>query len=115
MSENVKEASRSLAAVFEAPNAPFKIVERPIPDPTPHQLLVKLAYSGVCHSDLHMWRADVPMPLLNGAHVGGHEGAGHVHKVGACAAGGWQVGDRVGVKVEQAARIVDLFVDWRVF
>ncbi|MCW2288212.1 S-(hydroxymethyl)glutathione dehydrogenase/alcohol dehydrogenase [Leucobacter luti] len=68
------------AAVFVAPNAPLEIRELQISDqPGPHEVLVKLAASGVCHSDLHALDGDwdTPAPL-----VLGHEGAGVVLAVG---------------------------------
>lgn len=65
---------------------------------SPGECLVKLEYSGVCHSDLHVrrgeWSRKPPLPL-----VGGHEGIGHVVAIGEhSTAGSVKVGDRVGVK-----------------
>lgn len=68
------------AAVFVGPNAPLEIRELQISDqPGPNEVLVKLAASGVCHSDLHALDGDwdTPAPL-----VLGHEGAGVVIAVG---------------------------------
>jgi propanol-preferring alcohol dehydrogenase len=47
---------------------------RPIPIPGNGEILVKLEFSGVCHSDLHSIRGDTPM-LTD---VAGHEGVGKV-------------------------------------
>lgn len=47
---------------------------RPVPTPGEGEILVKLEYSGVCHSDLHSIRGDTPM-LTD---VAGHEGIGRV-------------------------------------
>lgn len=68
------------AAVFVGPNKPLEIRDLQISDsPGPSEVLVKLAASGVCHSDLHVlkgeWEAPQPMVL-------GHEGAGVVVAVG---------------------------------
>jgi S-(hydroxymethyl)glutathione dehydrogenase/alcohol dehydrogenase len=68
------------AAVFVGPNTPLEIRDLQISDtPGPSEVLVKLAASGVCHSDLHVlkgeWEAPQPMVL-------GHEGAGVVVAVG---------------------------------
>jgi propanol-preferring alcohol dehydrogenase len=49
---------------------------RPVPTPGKGELLVKLEFSGVCHSDLHSIRGDTPM-LTD---VAGHEGVGKVVK-----------------------------------
>jgi len=64
----------------------------------PNQCLVKLEYSGVCHSDLHIkrndWGQSAKLPL-----VGGHEGIGRIVAVGAHSfVDGPHVGDRVGLK-----------------
>mgnify|MGYP001195674530 CR=1 FL=1 len=68
------------AAVFTGPNEPLMIETVSLPDRLkPHEVLVKLAASGVCHSDYHVikgdWAAPTPMVL-------GHEGAGEVVEVG---------------------------------
>lgn len=49
---------------------------RPVPTPGKGEILVKLEFSGVCHSDLHSIRGDTPM-LTD---VAGHEGVGRVVK-----------------------------------
>ena len=44
---------RMKAAVLYAPKGPLRLVSGiEVPDPGPGQVLVKLAYSGVCHSQL---------------------------------------------------------------
>lgn len=63
-------------------------------DVGPHDVLIHIAWSGVCHSDIHTVRGDwgnVPYPLTVG-----HEIAGTVAQVGA-AVTRHHVGDRVGV------------------
>lgn len=68
------------AAVFVGPNQQIEIRNLTIPaTPGPNEVLVKLAASGVCHSDLHALDGDweTPFPL-----VLGHEGAGVVVAVG---------------------------------
>ena len=68
------------AAVFVGPNQPLEIRTLSISDkPGPNEVLVRLAASGVCHSDLHALDGDwdTPAPL-----VLGHEGAGIVVAVG---------------------------------
>ncbi|KAF5368766.1 hypothetical protein D9615_010408 [Tricholomella constricta] len=64
----------------------------------PGECLVKVEYSGVCHSDLHIkkgdWQRKSILPL-----VGGHEAVGRVVAIGEHSeAGTVKVGDRVGVK-----------------
>jgi D-arabinose 1-dehydrogenase-like Zn-dependent alcohol dehydrogenase len=70
------------AAVVSAPYAPFEIREYPVPDPGPGEILVRITAAGVCGSDLHIWRGEVP-PLHRYPCVGGHEMAGIVAKLGA--------------------------------
>ena len=68
------------AAVFVGPEQPLEIRDLQISStPGPNEVLVKLAASGVCHSDLHALDGDwdTPAPL-----VLGHEGAGVVIAVG---------------------------------
>lgn len=63
----------------------------------PGQVLVRMAYTGVCHSDYIIWKGEVPwtkQPPL----VGGHEGAGYVAAIGKHTRTALQVGDPVGVK-----------------
>lgn len=48
--------------------------DHPIPVPEDEDILVKLEYSGVCHSDVHSVRGETPMST----DVAGHEGIGKV-------------------------------------
>lgn len=67
------------AAVFHGPQQPLTIEEVDIDEPQEHEVLVRLAATGVCHSDLHavdgLWPQPAPAVL-------GHEGAGIVERVG---------------------------------
>ena len=60
-------------------------------DPGSHEVLVRWAANGVCHSDLHVVTGDYPHPLPV---VLGHEAAGVVERVGA-AVETVKVGDHV--------------------
>lgn len=68
----------------------------PVEKPGPDQVLVKLHYSGVCHTDLHALNGDWPFPP-NDPLVGGHEGSGEVVAKGELA-NRLEIGDYVGVK-----------------
>ena len=73
---------KTLAAVLEQLNEPLKIRELTIPDLKPGQVLVEVAYSGVCHSQLLEVRGKRgPDRFL--PHTLGHEGSGTVLEVGA--------------------------------
>jgi D-arabinose 1-dehydrogenase-like Zn-dependent alcohol dehydrogenase len=75
-------------------NAPFEVVERPIPQPGPRQIRIKVEACGVCHSDFVVRAALFPtMPLPR---VPGHEIAGRIDAVGP-EVSAWKIGDRVGV------------------
>ena len=75
----------------KAPLAPFKLDRREV---GPTDLLIEIAYCGVCHSDLHQAREDWGPALF--PMVPGHEIVGHVTAVGAKVET-YKVGDRVGV------------------
>lgn len=83
------------AAVVHAFGQPLAIEEVAVPDVGPGQILVKVAASGVCHTDVHAADGDWPVrPKL--PFVPGHEGVGHVAAVGA-GVRHVKEGDRVGV------------------
>ena len=83
------------AAVVHAFGEPLTIDELPVPEPGPGQIVVRLAATGVCHTDLHAARGDWPVkPAL--PFVPGHEGTGHVAAVGAGVTH-LREGDAVGV------------------
>jgi S-(hydroxymethyl)glutathione dehydrogenase/alcohol dehydrogenase len=67
------------AAVLREVGRPLSVEEVEIADPGPGEVLVRLAASGLCHSDLHViqgdWETALPVVL-------GHEGAGVVEAVG---------------------------------
>ncbi|KAF4334889.1 polyketide synthase enoylreductase [Fusarium beomiforme] len=77
----------------------------PVPRPAPHQILVKINWSGLCASDKCLLR-DQWEPYNNDAlrmapaslGIAGHEGAGVVAAVGDDVSAFWKVGDRAGVK-----------------
>ncbi|MFX1368026.1 MAG: zinc-binding dehydrogenase [Promethearchaeota archaeon] len=70
----------SLAAVVPKPNAPLEVREIEIPDLVPGSALLKVANSGVCGTDVHLWHgrlAGVPYPLILG-----HEVVGTIEAIG---------------------------------
>lgn len=67
------------AAVMYEAYRPLEVEELELDRPGEREALVKLAASGVCHSDLHYIKGDREHPLPV---VLGHEGAGVVEEVG---------------------------------
>jgi NDMA-dependent alcohol dehydrogenase len=63
-------------AVLRGPGD-WEVVELELVDPGPGQVLVEMAYAGLCHSDEHLRFDSQRYPI-----VGGHEGAGTVLAVG---------------------------------
>src|SRR5438093_2084841 len=81
-------------AQIPAAKREFEIVERPIPEPPPGTVRVKVTACGVCHSDAlvkeGLW------PGIQYPRVPGHEVTGTIDAVGAGVIG-WTRGQRVGV------------------
>ena len=71
--------SVAAAAVMTAPGAPLRVRDIVVDDPRTGEVLVRMAASGVCHSDLHTLDGVQPFPVPV---VLGHEGAGVVEAVG---------------------------------
>src|SRR5216117_1716555 len=70
---------RATAAVMYEVKKPLAVEEVELLEPRAHEVLVKWAANGVCHSDYHVMNGDVPHPLPV---VLGHEAAGVVLSVG---------------------------------
>jgi S-(hydroxymethyl)glutathione dehydrogenase/alcohol dehydrogenase len=67
------------AAVLREVGKPLQIEDVQIDKPGPHEVLIRTAAAGVCHSDLHFIEGAYPHPLPA---VLGHESAGVVEAVG---------------------------------
>ncbi len=67
------------AAVLREVRTPLQIENVSIGKPGPHEVLIRTAAAGVCHSDLHFIEGSYPHPLPA---VLGHESAGVVEQVG---------------------------------
>jgi S-(hydroxymethyl)glutathione dehydrogenase/alcohol dehydrogenase len=76
--------TKSRAAVLYKRGEPLRIETIEVADPGPGEVLIKLAATGLCHSDLHLiddkidYAMAYPLPL-----VAGHEGMGTVVAAGA--------------------------------
>jgi D-arabinose 1-dehydrogenase-like Zn-dependent alcohol dehydrogenase len=82
------------AMQITAPGGPFELVDRPIPEPKPGWVRIKVKACGICHSDMlakmGYW------PGLKYPLVTGHEVAGIIDAVGPDVVA-WKPGQRVGV------------------
>ena len=67
------------AAVLYETNKPLVIEDISTKNPGPREVLLNVAYAGLCHSDLHFIEGLYPHPLPT---VLGHESAGIVEEVG---------------------------------
>ena len=65
------------AAVVHSFADPLSVDELEVPTPGPHEALVKVDYTGVCHTDLHAAHGDWPVKPAP-PFVPGHEGVGTV-------------------------------------
>lgn len=77
------------------PGAPLELVERPIPNPGPDSVRIKVQACGVCHSD--SLTKEGLFPGIQYPRVPGHEVIGIIDAVGAGVPKRWQAGQRVGV------------------
>ncbi|HUB42725.1 MAG TPA: zinc-dependent alcohol dehydrogenase [Streptosporangiaceae bacterium] len=69
------------AAVVQQFGEPLVIEDRPIPEPGPGQITVRMQASGLCHTDIHAAHGDWPVKPIP-PFVPGHEGVGIVHALG---------------------------------
>ncbi len=69
----------ALAAVLYESNRPMVLEEVTVLPPQAGEVTVRMKAAGVCHSDLHVIKGDLPMPCPI---ILGHEGAGIVEEVG---------------------------------
>jgi NDMA-dependent alcohol dehydrogenase len=82
---------KSKAAILWEPHTKWSVEEIELDPPGPGEVLLKLAASGLCHSDEHLVTGDMVLPqematavgLQQFPVIGGHEGAGEVLEVGA--------------------------------
>ena len=74
----VRDVETKAAVLWEV-GAPWSVEAIQLDEPGPGEVRVRLAASGMCHSDEHLVTGDLPFELPI---IGGHEGAGTVEKVG---------------------------------
>jgi len=83
------------AAVVPGFGQPLVIEDRPVPEPGPGQVVIRMEASGLCHTDIHAANGDWPVTPTP-PFIPGHEGVGIVTGVGAGVTSP-QVGQRVAV------------------
>lgn len=79
---------------YRVPSPPVRIATRPVPEPAPRQVRVRLAYAGLCRTDVYAAQgaiASTPGVVL------GHEASGVVDAVGE-GVGNLRVGERVALQ-----------------
>jgi len=81
------------AAVITNFNKPIEVKQVPIPKIKHDEVLVKMEYTGMCGTDHHVWKGELPAELPR---IPGHEGIGKVVEVGANVEH-VKVGDEVGI------------------
>ena len=80
---------------IQVPHAggPFELVERPLPEPGPGEVRIRVEACGVCHSDAGTKQGGMRQQVY--PIVPGHEIAGVIEAVGEDVVG-WTIGQRVG-------------------
>jgi S-(hydroxymethyl)glutathione dehydrogenase/alcohol dehydrogenase len=68
-----------MAAILETAPGPLRIEQIPIPEPKANEVLVKVHACGVCHTDLHVIKAEVAFPTPAAL---GHEISGTIAALG---------------------------------
>ncbi len=74
---------KTRAAVLREMNQPWSVEEIELDPPGPGEVLVKMAASGMCHSDEHAMDGHIAGLVPPAPMIGGHEGSGVVQEVGA--------------------------------
>jgi D-arabinose 1-dehydrogenase-like Zn-dependent alcohol dehydrogenase len=81
-------------AVEVASPGKLNLVTRPVPEPGPRQVRVRVEAAGICHSDVAT--VEAVFPGIRYPRVPGHEIAGYIEAVGENVSG-WKTGQRVGI------------------
>ncbi|WP_407688929.1 alcohol dehydrogenase catalytic domain-containing protein [Mycobacterium sp. HUMS_1102779] len=66
-------------ALLTAPGGPIELAEFPLSDPAPETAALKLRMAGICGSDLHIFRGELPLPC---PFAMGHEMVGEIAERG---------------------------------
>ena len=71
----------SRAAVLTGVNGPFELRDLPLPEPRQHGVLLRMALSGVCATDAHVFKGD--WPSFRFPSILGHENCARIVALGA--------------------------------
>lgn len=82
------------AVQVKSPNSSFEQVQKEIPEPKEHEVLLKVEACGICHGDA--MTKEGHFPGLTYPRIPGHEVVGVISKFGSESAY-WKMGQRVGV------------------
>ena len=93
------EGMRAIVYAEKGPSSVMRLVERPVPEPGPGQVRVRLVRAGVNPTDWKA-RASVSVPMEFAEVTPGQDGAGYVDALGAGVAGLTE-GDRVWIYLGQ--------------
>jgi D-arabinose 1-dehydrogenase-like Zn-dependent alcohol dehydrogenase len=79
---------------FHSDTGTYAVEDVPVPVAGPGQVLVRVAFCGICHSDLSLVHGTIPaqLPVV----TQGHEASGVIAELGP-GVSGWAIGDRVVV------------------
>lgn len=83
--------------VLVKPNEDLQLWERLVPQPKADEVLLKVEMGGVCGTDIHFWKGEVPLPGPIGL---GHEGIGRVEELGSAVST-----DHAGTSIKQGDRV----------
>lgn len=109
----VDSPGKNIYAQLPAPGQPFRLGESEVPTPGPGEVVIQIAYCGLCGSDLHTldraedfpaWAAnnkENPLADVLAPGFTGHEYSGVIDSVGSEVVG-WSPGDRVVGRARQA-------------
>ncbi|KAK7996568.1 hypothetical protein PG989_004608 [Apiospora arundinis] len=96
--QNVVKTSHPNPALQVTADHQIKMVEAPVEQPGPGQVLLHIKATGICGSDIHFWKAGrIGTLVIEGDCILGHEASGIVLKCGEGVTN-LKVGDRVAVE-----------------
>ncbi len=88
--------AQTISAAFYRGNKTFIVEDRPASDPKPGEVAIRIAYCGICGTDMHVFHGNMDARVgLN--RVIGHEMSGIIERIGADVSG-FEIGQKVVVR-----------------